>query len=102
MTTGREEQSFAGCYKRMRSTSGEDKQLHKIRLSTYSGHKGNERPLSFTFGGREIKVIELIDAWIEERYSDRMRRRFFDIKGNDGYEYRLLQDMRSGEWYVSL
>jgi hypothetical protein len=85
----------------MSSAPGENKQLHKIKISTYSGHKGNERPLSFTFEGREIKVIELIDAWIEERYSDRMRRRFFVIQGNDGHEYKLLQDVRSGEWYLS-
>ena len=85
----------------MSSASGQDKRLHKIKISTYSGYKGNERPLSFTLDVREIKVIELIDAWIEERYSDRMRTRFFVIKGNDGNEYKLLQDMSSGEWYLS-
>lgn len=86
----------------MSSTSPEDKKLHKIKVQSYAGYKGNERPLSFTFDEREIRVIEFIDAWIEERYTDRMRRRFFIIKGNDGYEYRLLQEMRSGEWYLFL
>jgi len=85
----------------MTNRPNKDKQLHKITVNTYSGYKKNERPHSFTFNEKEIQVIELIDAWIEERYSDRMRRRFFVIKGNDGYEYRLLQDMRSGTWYLS-
>ncbi len=37
----------------------------KIPVQCYSGYKGSERPLAFTFQGRRWEVAEVVDRWYE-------------------------------------
>jgi hypothetical protein len=37
--------------------------------------------------------------WIEERIEDETRRRFFEVKGSDGYTHKIYYDVRIMEWF---
>lgn len=50
----------------------------------------------------KIEVIEITDMWIEEGYSDRYRRTFFRIKGDDGYIHVIWHDEKSLEWFLKI
>ena len=66
----------------------------------YAGHRGEERPSAMIFGGREVAIIALRTARIEEDYRTRERRRFFEVLGDDGMEYLLCLSEASGVWSV--
>jgi len=38
--------------------------------------------------------------WIEERLEDKTRRRFFEVKGSDGYRYKIYYDEKVKDWFL--
>lgn len=72
----------------------------RISIITYDGYKGGERPGSFVLEGRTIHVAEIATMRIEEDRHDRLRRRYFQVKGSDGHVYTLVEDERTQAWYV--
>jgi uncharacterized protein YifE (UPF0438 family) len=72
----------------------------KIEVSSYAGHRGEERPLSFVLDGERIEVLSVVRTWIEESFEDRKRKRFFMVSGSDGYTHTLYQDGESLEWGI--
>ncbi|MDI6890944.1 MAG: hypothetical protein QMC83_08430 [Thermodesulfovibrionales bacterium] len=70
-----------------------------IDVITYSGYRGEERPMAFFLYGEKIEVVEIIDMWIEEGLEDMARRRFFQVKGSDGYMHKIYNDERATEWF---
>lgn len=73
----------------------------RIRVIAYSGSRGEETPRSFVFQGMEIKVSEILSMWIEEGLEYRVRKRFFHVKGIDGYEYKIYYDEKVKEWFLT-
>jgi hypothetical protein len=71
----------------------------KIEVLAYSGYRGEEIPRTILFRGARIEVIEILNQWIEERSDDRTRKRFYQIKGNDGVLHRIYYDERVMEWF---
>jgi hypothetical protein len=65
----------------------------------YSGYRGEEGPRSFILHKEKIEVIQILRMWIEERIEDGVRRRFFEVKGSDGYGYKIYCDERVKEWF---
>ncbi len=72
----------------------------KIDVTAYSGSRGEELPRSFVLGDDRIEVVQIIDMWIEEGLEGRSRKRFFKIKGGDGYTHKIYYDEASGEWFL--
>jgi len=72
-----------------------------IGVITYSGYRGEETPRSFIFQGKKIEVSEIIRMWIEEGIKDRVRKRFFKVKGIDGFEYEIYYDEKVKEWFLT-
>jgi hypothetical protein len=72
----------------------------KIEVSSYAGHRGEERPLSFVFEGERIEVLSVVRKWIEENSVDRRRKRFFMVSGSDGYTHTLYQDEETLDWGI--
>ncbi len=72
----------------------------KVRVLSYSGYRGEESPRAFVLNGEKIQVESVLDMWIEEGRS-RERKRFFKIKGGDGFTYILYNDELSKEWFLS-
>lgn len=73
----------------------------KIEVITYSGYRSEERPRSFVIDGEKIEVIGILRMWIEEGRENRERKRFFKVKGSDGYIYTLFYDEKSSDWFLT-
>jgi hypothetical protein len=71
----------------------------KIDVITYAGHRGEEAPRAFILSGWKLEVVEIKRMWITEELEARIRRRFFDLLGDDGMEHTLYCDETTGEWY---
>jgi len=57
-----------------------------IHVTTYSGHKADERPVRFELGEKTYWVIEVLDRWYSPA-SD-----YFRIRADDGHIYILRHD----------
>ncbi len=74
----------------------------RIEVSAYSGSRGEETPRSFVFRNYRIEVIRILDMWIEEGLERGSRKRFFKLKGSDGYVYKIYFGEATGEWFIQL
>ena len=72
----------------------------KIEVIAYSGYRGEESPRTFIFQDKKIEVIEILSMWIEEGLKNKTRKRFFKVKGSDGYVYKVYYDEKEGEWFL--
>ncbi len=71
----------------------------KIEVIAYSGARGEETPRSFVFRGDHVEVNQVLDMWIEEGL-ERSRKRFFRLKGSDGYVHKIYFDEAALEWFI--
>lgn len=69
----------------------------KIDIGSYAGHKGEESPQVFFAHGEKITVLKILRMWVEEEERD--RKRFFTVKGSDGFIHTLYHDPRSEGWF---
>ena len=72
----------------------------RIKVTAYSGSRGEEVPRSFILQSEKIEVLEILDRWVEEDVETRGRKRFFKIKGSDGYVHKLCYDEREKAWIL--
>lgn len=73
----------------------------RIDVISYSGRRDEERPVTFILRGLRIDVVTILDHWIEEGYADRVRKRFFSVKGSDGSSHRIYYNESEREWYYA-
>ncbi len=73
----------------------------KIEVISYAGRKGDERPVTFILRGLRIDIVEILEHWIEEGFEDRIRKRYFRVKGSDGGMHRIYYEEQVREWYYA-
>ena len=73
-----------------------------IKVTAYSGYRGNESPRAFFINDKEITVVAILDKWIEENLPDKTRRRYFIVKTNDGQNYKIYNDEKTLEWFCEI
>jgi hypothetical protein len=73
----------------------------QIDVIAYSGRRGDERPSTFILRGLRIDVAEILDHWVEEGIKDRVRKRYFKVKGSDGNTHRIYYDETVLEWFYA-
>jgi len=73
-----------------------------IRVITHSGYRGDEKPRAFFIQNKQITIIEILDMWIEEGLSDKTRKRFFIVKGNNNQGYKIHTDEKALEWFCEM
>jgi len=73
----------------------------KIEVITYSGYREEESPISLDLYGERIEVLEILSRWIEETLEERIRKRFFRVKGSDGYIYKIYYSEKTKEWFLT-
>lgn len=71
--------------------------LVPIRVRTYSGYRGEQRPTAFEYEGRWIEVEELLDEALELR-AERLWRRF-RIRA-EGRVFILWRQEQRGQWML--
>ncbi len=72
----------------------------KVEVTAYAGYRSGERPRSFVLDGEKIVIEEVLTRWVEEGVKDRQQKRFFRVKGDNGFSYLLSYIEQSGEWYL--
>jgi hypothetical protein len=72
----------------------------KIAVIAYSGYRNDESPRAFILYDEEITVKETFNKWIEEDLSGESRKRYFTVKGSDGYIYKIYYDEKKKEWFL--
>ncbi len=73
----------------------------KIDVISYAGRKGDERPTTFILRGLRVDVMEILEHWIEEGFKDRIRKRYFRVKGSDGNMHSIFYNEQVKEWYYA-
>ncbi len=61
-------------------------------VHAYSGYRANERPRTFRFGGRDLRVKEVLKRWYEEGYE------CFEVTADGNDVYRLRYDQTEDRW----
>jgi hypothetical protein len=61
-------------------------------VDCYAGYRGEEEPRGFLLGEQRVEVVEILDRWMEPDH------RYFKVRGDDGGQYVLRHDVRSGSW----
>jgi hypothetical protein len=74
----------------------------KLEVIFYSGYRGEESPRVFILHNEKIEVLEILGKWIEEDLESKERRRFFKVKGSDGYVHKIYYDEKKREWFLKL
>ena len=72
----------------------------KITVIAYSGYRDDESPRGFILYEEEITIEETISTWIEEDFSGESRKRYFIVKGSDGYIYKMYYDEKKEKWFL--
>ncbi len=67
-----------------------------LQVQTYSGHRADERPTSFTIGARTFQVKELIDRWYGPDHE------YFKLIADDGNLYIIRHDRGNDQWELTL
>jgi hypothetical protein len=75
--------------------------VEQIDVVSYSGHKGDERPVTIILRGLRIDIAEILDRWIEEGFQDRVRKRYIRAKGSDGNTHRIYYDENVVKWFYT-
>jgi hypothetical protein len=72
----------------------------RIEVDAYSAYKGEEIPRSLVINNEKISVVHILKMWIEEEFRYGKRRRYFEIKGSDGFRYKIYFDEDLKEWFL--
>lgn len=75
--------------------------MRRIEVDSYSGHKGEEKPLSFILEGKRLRVTEILENRLVEDSLTRERRRVFRVKAEDGNVYSLVYVEVQEEWILN-
>jgi hypothetical protein len=79
------------------SEPGQDnEEMTTVRVGCYAGYRAEESPQRFFLGAREVKVVEIIDRWLDPACS------YFKVRGNDNGIYILRYTQDSGAWDMLL
>ncbi len=73
--------------------------LNDVQVSTYSGYKADERPLSFIFQG-ETHTIKEIMRQAHEEIPGKGLRRVYNIKTEEGLTFKLFHDENQSLWFL--
>jgi hypothetical protein len=71
-----------------------------IEVVAYSGYRGEERPRLFMIGEERIEVSEIVNMWVEESLENKTRKRFFQVRGSNGHEYKLYCNEEMKKWFL--
>ena len=73
-----------------------------IKVIAYSGYRDDESPRAFLMNDETMTVVEILDMWIEEGFSDRMRKRFFIVKTDNNQNYKIYLDEKTSQWFCEI
>lgn len=77
------------------------REVKKITVIAYSGHRGFEKPRAFFIDDDRIEIREILSSWNEGSIDPKVYiKRYFKVKGSDGYKYTMYYDEGFKEWFL--
>ena len=74
----------------------------KIKVTAYSGYRGEETPRKFVLpDDKEVEVVEILSRWTDGGRQNKSIRRFFKTKGSDGSVHKIYYDETEMEWFLT-
>ena len=73
-----------------------------IKVIAFSGYRGDENPRALIINDETVTVVKILDKWMEESYSDRLRKRFFIVKADNNQRYKIYIDEKTTEWFCEV
>lgn len=70
--------------------------MEDLKVKCYAGYKYPEKPISFTYLGRDYFVSEIIQSYCEEK--GRKRRFVYLVKTEEGEKFKLIYDEADDVW----
>jgi hypothetical protein len=67
-----------------------------VRVECYAGYRAGESPRRFFIGKREVRVVEIIDRWLDPASSH------FKVRGDDDGIYILRYSQDADCWEMIL
>ena len=67
----------------------------KIKVSCYSGYRGEETPKYLLMGTRKIQVRKILDRWLSPDH------RYFKVIGHDNEIYIIRHDQEQWQWELT-
>ena len=67
-----------------------------MKVVCYSGYRGEEEPREFSIGERSVRVVEIVDRWLDPDH------RYFRCRGSDGDTYILRHDVCAHRWELTM
>ena len=71
-----------------------------IEVVCYAGYRAEEKPLKFTFKGREFHIQKIPDRSVEESFADRHTVYRFRVLCTSGETFSLLFDLQEDQWFL--
>ena len=65
-----------------------------LKVDCYSGYKADEKPVSFKFGEKKLRIDRIIEQWRTPDYD------YFKVQAGDGRGYLLKNDIVKGNWML--
>lgn len=67
-----------------------------IKVNTYSGYETEEKPVSFTIGGKTLNIEEILDRWQGEAEE------YYKLRADDDCTYIIKYDKGMDEWELTM
>lgn len=74
----------------------------EIPVSTYSGTRADERPLSLIYNGKKIEISTILYTSLEESLDTRKRARYFEVTGSDSSVRKIYHDLQTDKWFMEI
>jgi hypothetical protein len=76
-------------------------QFERIEVSTYSGFKADERPVSFIWRAQTYRIREIIDRWYEKGLkTDDPSLSYFKVRADNGRMYLIRYNSIFDGWAI--
>jgi hypothetical protein len=63
-----------------------------LRVECHAGYRGEQEPMAFSFGARQLRVRAIVDRWFAPA------QRWFKVEADDDQTYVLRLDETTGAW----
>jgi hypothetical protein len=78
-------------------------QFEQIDVSTHSGFKADERPVSFIWRGRQYRIEAIVDRWYEGGIkAGTPELNYFNVRADSGSRYLLRYNSLFDAWAIAL
>jgi hypothetical protein len=78
-------------------------QFERVDVECLSGYKVNERPVAFTYRGRRLNIVGIVDRWYQGNADSRQPvLDYFKVRTTEGVEYILRYNGLFNAWAVAV